>query len=191
MWSAVLTTSAQGSRPATDEASAARISSIYEQHHARIYRIALRYGGGRADWAEDIVQDVFMKLVNHVDSLHDDPGRWLSRVTTNRCLNVLRRERRWQLVARVIPGIRALAPSPDPELLLDMRESARDAYLIVQSLPPMQRAAFFMYRLEGLTQEEIAHTLGHSKGYINKLIRRADTQLAAANWTQEDHDHEP
>lgn len=168
----------------------ARIRHIYEANYTMVHRIALRYGAGNAAWAEDVVQDVFMTLVDRLDTLHadTDPGPWLSRVTTNRCLNVLRRERRWKLISQVLPGWKAARAEPDPELLSGVRESVRRAYTLVQALPPKQRVAFFMHRIEGCTQEEIAAQIGHSRGYVNKLIKRAEAQLLAAGWTQDEEE---
>jgi RNA polymerase sigma-70 factor (ECF subfamily) len=184
-WSNALKDRGQTSRSQVAGGSReSRIRHIYEANYALVHRIALRYGAGNAAWAEDVVQDVFMTLVDRLDTLHadTDPGPWLSRVTTNRCLNVLRRERRWRLVSQLIPGRRAAMSAPDPELLSGMRESVRRAYVLIQELPPKQRVAFFMHRVEGCTQEEVAAQIGHSRGYVNKLIKRAEAHLRDSGW---------
>ena len=74
----------------------------------------------------------------------------------------------------------------DPELLAGARESVRRAWAMAQALPPKERAAFFMHRVDEMTQEEVARELGFSKGYVNKLIKRAEARLVARGWRRGD-----
>ena len=168
-----------------DREREARITSIYREHYARVRRIALRYGGGNTAWAEDVTQDVFFTLVDKLDDA-SAPGPWLSRVTVNRCLNKLQRERTWR---DLMPAWLHTAPRDtrlDPELLAGARESVRRAWAMAQALPPKERAAFFMHRVDEMTQEEVARELGFSKGYVNKLIKRAEARLVARGWRRGD-----
>ncbi|MEC9398965.1 MAG: sigma-70 family RNA polymerase sigma factor [Myxococcota bacterium] len=166
----------------------AHICALYDANYERIYRIGLRYGGGRQDWAEDIIQEVFITMVDHLDTLKEgvDPGPWLARVATNKCLNKLRRESRWNaLLPSWARTHQQQSYNLDPELLADARQSVRRAYELIQDLPPKERAAFFMHRLDGMTQEEVGEQLGHTKGYVNKLIKRAEQRLLDAGWSDE------
>jgi RNA polymerase sigma factor (sigma-70 family) len=71
---------------------------------------------GRGAWAEDLVQDVFFRLLEHMSELdrQQDVGGWLYRVTSNLAISRLRRERTLsriqsaQAVAAVRDGIRDL-----------------------------------------------------------------------------------
>src|SRR5687768_11994220 len=71
--------------------------ACYQEHRQRVYRWALRYGGGKPSWAEDLTQDVFLKLLESLPHLvgHDDVGGWLYRVTANLALTRLRTEKSW------------------------------------------------------------------------------------------------
>ncbi len=183
-----MTTSLDTPELELDRAREELLTSIYRDHYDRVRRIALRYGGGNAAWAEDVTQDVFFKLVDKLDTLDDParPGPWLSRVTVNRCLNKLQRERTWR---DLMPTWLHTAPREsrlDPELLAGARESVRRAWTMAQQLPAKERAAFFMHRVDEMTQEEVAQTLGFSKGYVNKLIKRAEARLAARGWRPDD-----
>src|SRR5262245_50503707 len=94
------------------------LERIYERHKRDVYKIALRYGGGRIDWAEDILHDVFIALAKNLGALdaHDDLMGWLYRTTTRRCLNRLEMER-----------FRALAPIRWFHELLFLRPVQPDA----------------------------------------------------------------
>lgn len=159
------------------EARAREVERAYERHHAQVYQTAVRFGGGRRGWAEDVAQDVFMTLFDRIDQLdaHDDLAGWLYRVTVNACLKRLRRERWIERWASWLP----LAPrvERDPETTVVLRGELRAAIHLVDDLPPKERVAFAMYYFDEKPIEEIANLLGHSKGYASKLVSRAETKV--------------
>src|SRR5262245_28442646 len=65
------------------------IRDAYERHRHDVFRLALRYGAGRRAWAEDVTQEVFVRLMEIVDRLDapSDLGAWLYRVTANHCVS--------------------------------------------------------------------------------------------------------
>jgi RNA polymerase sigma-70 factor, ECF subfamily len=71
-----------------------QIRALYEREKAVLFRAALRVGGGRRAFAEDVVQDVFVALITGYDRLDDsrDLGGWLYRSTMNGCYSRLRKE---------------------------------------------------------------------------------------------------
>lgn len=166
-----------------------RVEALYLEHREFVYRLALRYGGGSHAWAEDVTQEVFVRLFDVIDSLQDDGSPaalepWFYRVTTNRCLNRLRAERlrnsapvRWLLGRRAEDG-----RGRDPERVTAARQGLAQANAVLASLPPKERVAFSMHVLDGKKQIEIAEQLGHSKGYVSKLIARAEERIRAAGW---------
>src|SRR5688572_30756127 len=70
------------------------IRALYERHADRLFRTALRVGGGRRSFAEDVVHDVFVSLIDRYDSLDEsrDLGGWLYRCAMNACFSRLRKE---------------------------------------------------------------------------------------------------
>lgn len=161
-----------------------RVELLYVEHRDFVYRLALRYGGGSHAWAEDVTQEVFLRLFDVVDGLgdHEAMQPWFYRVTTNRCLNRLRGERlrssapvRWLLGRRNEDG-------RSPERVVAAREGLEQAAAVLASLPPKERVAFSMHVLDGKKQSEISEVLGHSKGYVSKLISKAEARIRAAGW---------
>lgn len=73
---------------ARGDASAFRV--IVEQHSGALYRLVYRFTGGSSE-AENVVQDVFVKVWSNPTAWRPGPGgglaAWLRRVTTNRCLD--------------------------------------------------------------------------------------------------------
>jgi len=169
---------------ASPEARARVVEAAYRQHHRLVYRLALRYGRGDAAWAEDVAHDVFIDLHKALPTLAEVSGLegWLYRAATNRCLNRLRRERFLALPpVRWLLGDRQAEPR-QPEALAMAREDLRRAFEALEALPVKERVAFSMYYLDEREQEEIGRVLGHSKGYVCKLIQRAVGRLREAGW---------
>lgn len=160
------------------------IAAAYDEHHTLVYRLALRYGGGRVAWAEDITQEVFLQLVKHADSLTnlDALAGWLYRTTTRRCLNKLRKDRflEWVTFDWILGGKEE--PAIDGETFADAREELRLVLTALHQLPAKEQVAFAMHYLDGHTLEEIGEMLGMSKGYVSKLIKRARTRLEEEGW---------
>lgn len=168
------------STPCVDAGSG--VAAAYREHGAEVFRVALRFGRGDRAWAEDLTHEVFITLHEDWNTLAD-PRRvwgWLYRATTRRCLNRLRRER---LLER--PWIRWLAagwrsPGPDPERVTLGREALDAVFAQVAELPDKQRVVFCMRHFDDKKLSEIADVVGHSEGYISKLLARAEATAGLA-----------
>jgi RNA polymerase sigma-70 factor (ECF subfamily) len=157
-----------------------RIEQLYLEHRDMVFHLALRYGGGRRTWAEDVTQDVFVTLVRKSAIIEDidDPKSWLYRVTANQCLKRLRRERLTR-----IPGIDWLfgqRHSRASDISMTDDPAVERLAAALRGLPDKARVAFCMHHLDGVPQSEIAEILGHSKGYVSKLVSRAETAVREA-----------
>ncbi len=168
----------------TAEGRAERVEALYRRHRELVYRLAMRYSGGNPSWAEDLTQEVFLRLFDVIDDLEQRDGleAWFYRVTSNRCLNRLRAERlRNSAPVRWLLGRRNAEPQ-DPERVAAARQELSHAWDALQTLPPKERVAFSMHYVDGKKQTEIADILGHSKGYVCKLIKRAEARVRAGGW---------
>jgi RNA polymerase sigma-70 factor, ECF subfamily len=155
-----------------------RLSALYQLHAPMVFRLALRYGKDRS-WAEDITQDVFLQAFAHIDELAEvqNPGGWLYRVTTRRCLNRLRGQAlRASAPVRFALQERAPQPNTAEELGIHKQRLAR-LFAQLERLPPKMQICFWMYHVDEKDQVEIGEILGHSKGYISKLLKRAKQAL--------------
>jgi RNA polymerase sigma factor (sigma-70 family) len=161
--------------------------ACFKAHRNRVYRLGLRYGRGRAMWAEDLTQDVFMKLLEELPNLsdHEDLGGWIYRVTTNAALTRLRREK------SVVGRVTRLFPAENEavegaEERVESSERAKEAQSLLESLPPKERVVLAMKVLDGKQQRDIARTLGMSEGYVSKLLTRAWGRIREAGWEVSD-----
>ncbi len=167
--------------PTAVEDRAVRVERLYARHRNSVYRIALRYCAGNTAIAEDVTHDVFLRLMSALDRLDDEEqlSGWFYRVTANRCLSHLERARFRRSVLSIL-GLGRGAAELTPQL--EARSELRRTLEVVDSLPPKERIAFTMLHLEGKSQNEIAETLGHSKGYVSKLIHRATERVRSRGY---------
>lgn len=161
---------------------AARVGRLYTRHRDTVFRLALRYGAGDVAWAEDVTHDVFVRLLGAIDRLRDDDdlASWFYRVTTNQCLNRLKRDRLRSSLMGLFPLLASKTPTPERTALA--RNDLERTMEVLRGLPAKERIAFLMLHLDGKTQNEIAEIMGHSKGYVSKLLRRASEYVRSAGY---------
>ena len=158
----------------------------------RVYRLA--YGITRnAPDAEEVVQDVFLKLFRAIDSFDERAalGTWIYRIATNEALNKRRGKRREvevpleeQLPAFEPDGHRhgdrafLLADwSVSPEVQALSRETRERVREAIDILPEAYRVVLLLRDLEELSNEEAAEVLGDSVPSVKSRLHRARMAL--------------
>jgi len=137
--------------------------------------------------ADSATQDTFFKawqaLKRPESKELDDPGKWLTRIAVNTCLDRLR-SRRWQFWrkrpnAAVESTILSLAPSADPnaEDQVFARQIAQRITRAVARLSLRQRAAFTLRHYEDRSLAEIAEILDLDIGTVKVHLFRATEKL--------------
>ncbi len=149
-------------RPGLTRQTQDRLEALFDAHHRRLYRLALRMSGDR-DEAGDLVQQAFLQAARRPEALPEDgPGgeAWLTRVLVNLC-----RDRHRRRAVR-----RRLAPEPASEGTPAMQEAALMARQIVRAalarLAPRRRAVVVLHELEELDVEQVAGLLGIARATV-------------------------
>ena len=157
-------------RPIIGE-SDSRFDRIVAGHRPRVLRVAYRLLGRWED-AQDAAQEVFLRLLQHLDRIDGDPTGWLYRVTVNVCHDQHRHQR------PAVELAERADPSPGPEAALEQEERKRLLMLGLQSLTPRERAAVVLRDIEGLDTKTVADLLGVEEGTIRSQISMARVKLA-------------
>ena len=156
-----------------------RISDVIKRESARLRGFIRRRVPDPRD-AEDILQDVFYKLVeaNRLLMPIDHVTSWLFRVARNRIADLFRKKRPERFTDAVLADeadellqLEDLLPSPDagPEALYARHVLMDELELAFDELPAEQRAVFVAHELEGRSFREIADQTGVS---VNTLLSR-------------------
>jgi RNA polymerase sigma-70 factor (ECF subfamily) len=154
---------------------------VVREHADRVYRLAFRLSGNRAD-AEDLTQETFVRVFRSLAEY--TPGTfegWLHRITTNLFLDMVRRRQRIRFDA--LPedvNDRLAAREPGPEQAYDENNLDPEIQAALDALPPDFRVAVVLCDLEQLSYEEIAATLGIKVGTVRSRIHRGRVLLREA-----------
>ncbi len=161
--------------------------ACYAEHHESVFLLGMRYSCGNVAWAEDLTHDVFIAFAENAERLHshDDVGGWLYRVACNLAVSRLRREKTF--FGRVSRLFRADEPGlvESAACAVQQRQEAGAAMKALATLPPKERVAIGMKLLDGRSQREISEALGHTEGYVSKLIQRGLLRLREQGWEVE------
>jgi RNA polymerase sigma-70 factor (ECF subfamily) len=164
---------------------AAAFHALVERHRGMVYRIAYQFAGNHHD-AEDIAQDVFVKVYRSLEGFRHDAQltSWLYRIAMNACIDHKRR----QSPAGWAPftedaELRMLntpeeAPGPEERAYGGQIGAVLEAE--IARLPPGQRLVFTMRHHEGLKLSEIAGALGLAEGTVKRQLHAAVHRLRAA-----------
>lgn len=169
--------------PATDSAAwaAPTWDDVVRQHADRVYRLAYRLAGNRAD-AEDLTQETFVRVFRSLSDF--TPGTfegWLHRITTNLFLDMVRRRARIRFDALPEDAADRLASaSAGPEQRYAETHLDPEIQDALDALPADFRAAVVLCDLEELSYEEIAATLGIKVGTVRSRIHRGRVLLREA-----------
>ncbi len=155
----------------------AALEALYERYSRAVYSFSLRIVGD-AQVAEEILQEVFVRAWQQGGSFQTARGSlitWLLSITHNLSIDEVRRRKRRPQKAESEEPESILAMLPDESLgveeevwLSSLRVSIQNA---LQQLPAAQREAIELAYFQGLTQREIAETLGEPLGTIKTRMR--------------------
>ena len=155
---------------------------IVRQHRRKVFNIAYKFTG-RHDEAEDLTQDIFLKIFK---SLHTFDRRanfqtWLVSVSRNLCIDhyrSVRKER--ETIDRDVDAGDLTPASSDTGPYAALEHSDRRALLrhALDELAPTLRSAVMLRDIHELSYQEIAERLGLPEGTVKSRINRGRLELA-------------
>lgn len=150
-----------------------QFEKLYALYADDVLRMAYFYLADKHK-AEDVCQDVFVKLYTHGATIA--PGKekaWLLRVTVNSCRDLWRSA--W--LKRVVLGAPTLEMIPAQDDDIEKREEKEELMRAVQKLPTSFREAVLLHYYQGLGIAEIAKILDLPEGTISSRLSRARKKL--------------
>ena len=152
-----------------------------QRHQRKVFTFA-RYLLSNREEAEDVTQEVLVRLWDHLGTVEPDRlGGWLLRVTRNACYDRLRSHRsRRRVLADDAPenateGVATRAP--DPEMLAGSTELGRRLMEAIGALREPQRSSVILREINGLSYREIADVLGLTEATVRVTLHRGRRAL--------------
>lgn len=166
--------------PVPGSSTASSIEQLFWLHHERVLRAAYRITGSMAD-AEDVAQNLFLRLASGPDKQIDNPGSYLHRAAINGALDLLRSRRDKREVELDHASERFSDRVHDrPEQRLSDAELRRELRHALTVLSPRTAEMFVLRYLEDYDNREIARMLGTSHAVVAVMLHHARTKLKKA-----------
>jgi RNA polymerase sigma-70 factor (ECF subfamily) len=156
--------------------------ALVEIHQGLVYAVAFRFVRNAQD-AEDITQDVFVRLWRHIGKYRHEESKlstWLYKITTNCCLDFTKsRHTRAERSAMDIDEVNEIPSVNTAERDLHQRELNALVLKAAHTLAPKQRMVFILRDLEGLSPEEVGQALDMSAANVKSNLCHARQKIAS------------
>ena len=158
------------------------LAELFNTHKKRIYTLCLQMVGDVAE-AEDLTQDVFLKLYRALDTFDRRANfqTWLISVSRNLCIDHYRSMRReHDVVTHDVDVVSLARPSAvdSPQMALEQRDRVALLRAALDKLAPSLRTAVMLRDIQELSYHEIADRLRLPEGTVKSRINRGRTELA-------------
>jgi RNA polymerase sigma-70 factor (ECF subfamily) len=168
---------------ARDKHAVQFLVSIY---HKQVIKTAHHFVRNMDD-AEDLAQDVCIEILESVQHFKGSStlSTWIYRVTVNKSLNFIRKNKRKQLLGQVESLFKRTnclyeQKVPEPSVNDNTFEDKERRHLLdksINSLPENQRIAFVLNKYEDLPYKQIAEIMNVSLASVESLLQRAKQNL--------------
>jgi RNA polymerase sigma-70 factor, ECF subfamily len=171
------------SRAAGGDPSA--FQALVERHRSMVYRVAYQFAGNHYD-AEDIAQEVFIKVYKSLDRFRQDSqlSSWMYRIVMNACIDHRRRDTSAGAVPFGEEAEQKMVNTPEGRPGPEEHAYAGELGQVLESeigrLPKGQRIVFVMRHHQGMKLCEIAAALGLAEGTVKRQLHAAVHRLRQA-----------
>ncbi len=157
-------------------------AQIVRQHWRKVFNIAYKFTG-KHDEAEDLTQDVFLKIFKSLNTFDRRANfqTWLVSVSRNLCIDHYRsvRKERETIDRDVDAGeLTPASTTKSPFAALEQRDRVELLKKALDQLPPTLRSAVLLRDIQELSYQEIADRLHLPEGTVKSRINRGRTELA-------------
>ena len=157
-------------------------AQIVRQHWRKVFNIAYKFTG-KHDEAEDLTQDVFLKIFKSLNTFDRRANfqTWLVSVSRNLCIDHYRsvRKERETIDRDVDAGeLSPVSQTTSPVAALEHRDRVQLLKKALDQLPPTLRSAVLLRDIQELSYQEIADRLSLPEGTVKSRINRGRTELA-------------
>ena len=164
---------------ACQQGDRAAFQVLFETYKDKVFSIAVYSSGGDRALAEDVTQQIFLKLFTAIRQFRGDSEftTWLYRLVVNACTDEARRRRRFLPWGETVVVSKSSERKPQ-EKQYARTEIAEAVQAAIAELKPKFRLPILLKYVEGLSYDEIASVMGCSKGTVASRLNRGHSQLA-------------
>jgi len=170
---------------------AAAWEEIVQRYHRRIYNVCYRFAGD-AENAQDLTQEVFIKMYRTLNTYDSGKGAfmtWVTTITRNLLVDHFRKTKGDRLTDSIDQPVsehedaqplsaQIADPALPPDAAVQSRETREMVHLALQKLSPELREAVILRDLQDMDYREIASALRVPEGTVKSRINRGRAELA-------------
>jgi RNA polymerase sigma-70 factor (ECF subfamily) len=151
----------------------------YDAYRPRIYSFLLRMTGSPA-LAEDLLQEVFIKLATRASTLQADTQlkAWLFTVARNSVISHMRWRAAQSRNLEALGASRSEATSMTPQHAVEFAETHARLEMALASLAPKYREVLLLVAVEGLSPSEASSVIGIKSDALRQRLGRARQQMS-------------
>lgn len=169
------------------EGSLLNLEALYNRYGSMVYNLALQYVQSIED-AEEITQDVFVAIHQSFGTFRQDStvSTWIYQITVNKSLDFIKskkRKKRFAFITDLFSDNQnndfiAAIDFNHPGVQLEDKESLKQLFEHINSLPDKQKTALLLHKIEKLPQLEVARIMKMTPKAVESLVQRAKAGLA-------------
>lgn len=172
---------------AVRDGDVSKLGTLFERHHVALFDFLSRTMGDRAA-AEDLVQDVFVRILRYRATYRDD-GRfetWMFQIARNARADYARRRRPDQFGDEMPEPV---SPERGQTSRLELNEDLRRLRCALMQLPIEKRELIVLARYRGMKAGQIASILRIEIGTVRVRLHRALNELRQVMHAPADEEH--
>lgn len=150
---------------------------LFRANQKRVFSVALNFFGGKREIAEDVTQQVFLKIFKKITEFRGQSEftTWIYRMTVNTCIDEQRKARRFFSLENFFGEFRVKRTQDEK---FESREISGEVQKAIGELKEKFRLPILLKYSEGLSYEEIAEILECSAGTVASRLNRGHKMLA-------------
>ncbi len=145
---------------------------IFREYHSKLFYF-VRKRVDHFDDAEDILQNVFLKIHSRIDTLKDKTKlqAWIYQITRNTIVDYFRTN-------KPVKQLPKMLAQPETELYEETRREITDCFLpLIKTLPIKNKQALILSEIDGLSQKDVADKEGLSLTAAKSRIQRGRKKI--------------
>ncbi|WP_282031800.1 RNA polymerase sigma factor [Winogradskyella eximia] len=162
-------------------------SKLVDDFQQKVFATCISFVPNKED-AEDIAQDVFVEVYNSIHKFKGDSklSTWIYRITTNKCLEFIRKKstkKRFaflqSITGNAIPMDKTdyFTEMNHPGILLENKELNATLFMAINRLPESQSVIFTLHKVDGKSYQEVAEITNKSLSSVESVMFRAKKNL--------------
>ncbi len=162
-------------------------STLLDDFQQKVFATCISFVPNTED-AEDIAQEVFVEVFNSIHKFKGDSklSTWIYRITTNKCLEFIRKKNTKKrfaflqsITGNAIPMDKTsyFTEMNHPGVVLENKETSETLFYAINQLPEAQRIVFTLHKIDGKSYKEISEITNKSLSSIESLMFRSKKSL--------------